>query len=178
MRAVIQKVSHAHIAAADAPDAPFSQIPHGLCVLLGVGGEDSEADARYIADKIAHLRIFEDEAGKLNLSVKDTGGEVLLVSQFTLFPSRPPRTGRSAVSASGRPLARPRRERGRRPLPHPHAGQFVQRRAGNHFAGFAKNVLKRHDKGYLKSYMTTADRILESDISLRKTHGGISMPPF
>ena len=85
MRAVIQKVSHAHITAADAPDAPFSQIPHGLCVLLGVGGEDSEADARYIADKIAHLRIFEDEAGKLNLSVKDTGGEVLLVSQFTLY---------------------------------------------------------------------------------------------
>ena len=62
MRAVIQKVSHAHIAAADTPDAPFSQIPHGLCVLLGVGGEDSETDARYIADKIAHLRIFEDEA--------------------------------------------------------------------------------------------------------------------
>ena len=85
MRAVIQKVSYAHIAAADAPDAQFSQIPHGLCVLLGVGGEDSEADARYIADKIAHLRIFEDEAGKLNLSVKDTGGEVLLVSQFTLY---------------------------------------------------------------------------------------------
>ena len=85
MRAVIQKVSHAHIAAADSPDAPFSQIPHGLCVLLGVGSEDSEADARYIADKIAHLRIFEDEAGKLNLSVKDTGGEVLLVSQFTLY---------------------------------------------------------------------------------------------
>jgi len=56
MRAVIQKVSHAHIAAADAPDAPFSQIPHGLCVLLGVGGEDSEADARYIADKTAVAR--------------------------------------------------------------------------------------------------------------------------
>ena len=56
MRAVIQKVSHAHIAAADAPDAPFSQIPHGLCVLLGVGGEDSEADARYIAAKCCWYR--------------------------------------------------------------------------------------------------------------------------
>lgn len=85
MRAVIQKVNRADIAADNAPEQSFSRIGHGLCVLLGVGNGDTEEDARYVADKIAHLRIFEDSEGKLNLSVKDTGGEVLLVSQFTLF---------------------------------------------------------------------------------------------
>lgn len=85
MRAVIQKVSYANVAAATQADHPFSQIEHGLCVLLGVTHSDTETDARYIADKTAGLRIFEDGDGKLNLSVKDTGGSVLLVSQFTLY---------------------------------------------------------------------------------------------
>lgn len=85
MRAVIQKVRRANVAAATQADHPFSQIEHGLCVLLGVTHSDTETDARYIADKTAGLRIFEDDGGKLNLSVKDTGGSVLLVSQFTLY---------------------------------------------------------------------------------------------
>lgn len=84
MRAVVQKVRHASVAAAETPDTPFSSIGSGLCVLLGVARSDTEADARYLADKIAGLRIFEDDGGKLNLSVKEAGGAVLLVSQFTL----------------------------------------------------------------------------------------------
>ncbi len=60
-------------------------IKHGLVVLIGVGKGDSEPDAQYLADKIANLRIFSDEADKFNLSALDIGGEVLVVSQFTLL---------------------------------------------------------------------------------------------
>ncbi|QEY26995.1 D-aminoacyl-tRNA deacylase [Neisseria zalophi] len=86
MRAVIQKVTHAEVNVIETNHSETAgKIQSGLMVLLGVGHEDTEADARYIADKIALLRIFEDDAGKLNLSLKDTGGSVLLVSQFTLY---------------------------------------------------------------------------------------------
>ena len=78
------------------------RISDGLTVLLGVGTEDTEADARYIADKIAALRIFEDGDGKLNRSLQDTGGAVLLVSQFTLYADA--RNGRRpSFSAAARP---------------------------------------------------------------------------
>jgi D-tyrosyl-tRNA(Tyr) deacylase len=60
-------------------------IPHGLVLLVGMTHEDTEQDVRWMADKVAGLRIFEDEAGKMNLSVKDTGGHILSVSQFTLY---------------------------------------------------------------------------------------------
>ncbi|WP_159881195.1 D-aminoacyl-tRNA deacylase [Paenibacillus puerhi] len=60
-------------------------IPGGLVLLVGVGEGDTEQDARYIAEKVAGLRIFEDEHGKMNLSVLDTGGQVLSISQFTLY---------------------------------------------------------------------------------------------
>lgn len=61
------------------------EVGHGLLVLLGVAGGDSEADARWTADKLAQLRVFEDEAGKMNRSVEDVAGGILLVSQFTLL---------------------------------------------------------------------------------------------
>lgn len=82
MRAVIQRVSRAKVTV----EARVSgEIETGLLVLLGVGGEDDESDAAYLADKTAHLRIFEDDAGKMNLSLTDIGGSALVVSQFTLF---------------------------------------------------------------------------------------------
>lgn len=86
MRAVIQKTAGAKVdTVSEAGTETCGKIDGGFVVLLGVTHSDTEKDARYIADKIAHLRVFEDEAGKLNLSLKDVGGAVLLVSQFTLY---------------------------------------------------------------------------------------------
>lgn len=82
MRAVVQRVSQAFV---EVKGHTVGAIGHGLLVLLGVGRDDTEEDARYLADKIVHLRIFPDEEGKLNRSVRETGGAVLAVSQFTLW---------------------------------------------------------------------------------------------
>lgn len=82
MRVVIQRVKRARVRA---DGKTVGEIGRGLLVLLGVGRDDSEEDARYIADKLSYLRIFEDAEGKMNLSVRDIGGSVLVVSQFTLF---------------------------------------------------------------------------------------------
>ena len=82
MRAVVQRVAEAAVSVGG---ERVSAIGPGLLVLLGVGREDKEADADYLADKVVNLRIFEDEAGQMNRSVLDTGGAVLVVSQFTLY---------------------------------------------------------------------------------------------
>lgn len=82
MRAVVQRVSRAKVTI---NDWTSGEIGLGLLVLLGVGHEDTEADATYLAEKIAGLRIFEDENRKMNRSVQDVGGSVLAVSQFTLY---------------------------------------------------------------------------------------------
>lgn len=82
MKAVVQRVKHTTLSV---DGELVSEIPFGLTVFLGVKVGDGEKEAAYLAKKIAGLRIFEDEQGKMNLSVKDVGGEVLLVSQFTLY---------------------------------------------------------------------------------------------
>ncbi len=81
VRAVVQRVSQAKV---DVAGQTVGAIGHGLCVLLSVGQGDGEADLRYIVEKIAGLRIFADNDGKMNWDVTQVGGAVLLISQFTL----------------------------------------------------------------------------------------------
>lgn len=93
MRALIQRVNHASVfalAPGAAPDVPEAwertgSIGRGLLVLLGVGHDDAEAQADRLWGKIARLRIFDDAAGKTNLALGDVGGQVMVVSQFTLY---------------------------------------------------------------------------------------------
>lgn len=82
MKAVIQRVKRT---ALSVDGKLISEIPYGLAVYLGVKAGDGEAQAEQIAKKISAMRIFEDAQGKMNLSVQDVGGEILLISQFTLY---------------------------------------------------------------------------------------------
>ena len=82
MRAVVQKTLSSSVTS---EGIETGRIGHGLTVLLGVAADDDEKDVQYMVDKISHMRIFEDEAGKLNLSLHDVQGELLVVSQFTLY---------------------------------------------------------------------------------------------
>ena len=82
MRCVIQRVTQA---AVTSNGEPVGAIGKGLMILIGVSVEDTEKDVRYMAEKVPNLRIFEDAEGKMNLSIRDAGGEILAVSQFTLY---------------------------------------------------------------------------------------------
>ena len=82
MRALIQRVSRASVIV---DEKVVGEIGRGLLVLLGVGQGDSEAQVKIVVDKIVNLRIFEDDEGKMNRSLLDIGGQVLVVSQFTLY---------------------------------------------------------------------------------------------
>lgn len=82
MRAVVQRVRAARV---EVDGEVVGAIGRGLCCFVGAGRDDRDADLDYVADKIAGLRIFEDEAGKMNRSVVEVAGEVLAVSQFTLY---------------------------------------------------------------------------------------------
>jgi len=82
VRAVVQRVAEAQVGVGQ---ETVGRIGAGLCVFLGVGKHDDEKNASALADKIKNLRIFEDNLGKMNLSVHDIGGEVLVISQFTLY---------------------------------------------------------------------------------------------
>lgn len=98
MRAVVQRVTHGSVTV---EGKVLSEIDLGLVILLGIGPEDTEEQAAALARKIALLRIFEDEQGKINKSVLDVGGAAIVVSQFTLFAdtrkgNRPSFTGAAA----------------------------------------------------------------------------------
>ena len=111
MRAVVQRVSNARV---DIDGATAGSIGRGLLILLGVGHDDSEEQAERLWSKIARLRIFEDAEGKTNLSLADVGGEVLVVSQFTLF----------ANCRRGNRLYEWFVERARRDMPRVETGRF------------------------------------------------------
>ncbi|MEN8241010.1 MAG: D-aminoacyl-tRNA deacylase [Chloroflexota bacterium] len=108
MRVVIQRVSRGSVTVSD---QTIAEINHGLVILTGIGPDDGEAQAAYLAEKIANLRIFADAAGKTNLSVLDVGGEAIVVSQFTLYADT--RKGRrpSFTNAAPPELAEPLVER-------------------------------------------------------------------
>ena len=82
MRLVVQRVKNAKV---EVDNKIVGQINQGYMVLVGVGPNDTEKEADYLAKKLINLRIFEDENGKMNLSIKDVNGELLLISQFTLY---------------------------------------------------------------------------------------------
>ncbi len=110
MRAVVQRVSEATVTIATADGGrvePVGSIGRGLCVLVGVTHDDTEADAEWIARKVWNLRVFDDDAGVMNRSASDLGAEVLVVSQFTLYGDTS--TGRrpSWIAAAGPVHAEP-----------------------------------------------------------------------
>lgn len=82
MRVILQRVKHGKVSV---DEKPIAEIGQGLVILLGVGHADGEEQARFLAKKIAALRIFEDAQGKTNLSILDVGGSAIVVSQFTLY---------------------------------------------------------------------------------------------
>lgn len=82
MRVVVQRTKAASVAV---NEEIVGEISNGFVLLVGITHEDTEADVTFLADKIVHLRVFEDEAGKMNLSLLDVGGQILSISQFTLY---------------------------------------------------------------------------------------------
>lgn len=140
MRAVIQRVTGASVTV---DDRTVAEIAKGLVVLVGVGDGDSEDDARYLADKIANLRIFADEAERFNLSALDASAPVLVVSQFTLLADtrkgRRPSFSRAAPPDVAEPLIEQFRrlltgngpDGGDRAFPATHARPHQQRWPGD-----------------------------------------------
>jgi D-aminoacyl-tRNA deacylase len=104
MRALVQRVSYGKVSV---EGQTISEISHGLVILLGVGHGDGESQAAWLAEKIANLRIFEDAEGKMNLSVLDVGGSVLVVSQFTLYADSQKGRRPSFVNAALPDMAEP-----------------------------------------------------------------------
>ncbi|MBY6276909.1 D-aminoacyl-tRNA deacylase [Symbiobacterium thermophilum] len=125
MRAVVQRVSRARVTVGG---EVVGQIGPGYVVLLGVSREDDEAAADYLAEKVAGLRVFEDEEGKMNRSIQEAGGAVLAVSQFTLYGDvrrgRRPGFDRAARPEQAEPLYRRFVERLRGMGLHVETGRF------------------------------------------------------
>jgi len=108
MRAVVQRVSHASVAV---DDTVCGEIGPGLLVLLAVESSDTEEDIQWLCGKLVRLRVFDDDAGVMNRSVKDTGGGILLISQFTLFASTRKGNRPSYIRSAPPEIAQPMIER-------------------------------------------------------------------
>ncbi len=108
MRAVVQRVRAGRVIVAG---SSIAEIGSGMVILLGIGHEDSEEQARYLAEKIANLRIFEDDEGKINRSLLDVGGAAIVVSQFTLYADTHKGRRPSFVDAALPEIAKPLVER-------------------------------------------------------------------
>lgn len=104
MRALVQRVKYGKVSV---QSQAVAEIGPGLVILLGVGHHDTEAQAAWLAEKIANLRIFEDADGKMNLSVKEVGGAAIVVSQFTLYADAQKGRRPSFTDAALPDLARP-----------------------------------------------------------------------
>ncbi len=105
MKALIQRVISASVAI---DGDTVGEIGAGLCVFLGIGHDDTEKDVEWLAEKLINLRVFEDKAGKMNLSLRDVDGEMLIISQFTLYgdcrTGRRPSFDNAALPAKAEPL--------------------------------------------------------------------------
>ncbi|MGA3105803.1 MAG: D-aminoacyl-tRNA deacylase [Terriglobales bacterium] len=143
MRAVVQRVSRARVTVGENDSHEITgEIGLGLLVLLGVGTGDTRAEADYLLEKIVGLRIFEDAAGKMNLSVAEVGGALLVVSQFTLYGgtsggARALRVFRGTSPHFG-PALRDRE------VSRDDASGTGQRRASHHPARFRQAVLRQN----------------------------------
>jgi len=125
VRAIVQRVSEASV---EVEGERISSIGRGLLVLLGIHREDTQDDADRLARKLLALRVFEDDEGRMNLSVTDTGGEILCVSQFTLYGDTRKGNRPSFVEAARPELAEPLYERVRAAL-GAQGGRFAARMA-------------------------------------------------
>ena len=132
MRAVVQRVTAAKV---EVDGTVTGEIDAGLLVLLGVAKPDTEADAEYLAEKIAGLRIFSDDAGKMNLSLVDSGGAMLAVSQFTLYGDC---------------------RKGRRPSFDQAAGAEQARALYDHFVAAARRTGARVATGIFQAHMAVS----------------------
>ena len=108
MRLLLQRVSHASVTI---EGALHSEIGNGILALVGVTEGDGEEDVEYLAQKLVKLRIFDDQAGVMNLDVRQTGGEILAVSQFTLMAMTKKGNRPSYIKAAPEPVSRPLYER-------------------------------------------------------------------
>ena len=100
MKLVVQRVLNAHV---DVDGKTVGKIDKGFMVLCGITHEDTEKEADLLARKLCNLRVFEDENGKMNLSIKDVGGELLIISQFTLYADSMSSGHRPSFIAAARP---------------------------------------------------------------------------
>lgn len=161
MRAVVQRVSRAQVSVGR---EIAGQIGLGLLVLLGVGRDDREADASYLAGKICELRIFEDEHGKMNRNVQEAGGSVLAVSQFTLYGDvrrgRRPSFDAAAPAETARNLYKLFVEQIRAAgfalrdgtLSGNDEGGPGERRAGDDITGFGQGLLDTRSMAFFGAY--------------------------